>query len=103
VVEHSKIISSRLGGATFEREHMRACGLILGRVSYRAWYILYTNDALASRIWILDSSIHQQSWISKLHMLISKLYLGVVPGSVLQDAVFKIVPASPALQCTQPQ
>jgi hypothetical protein len=39
------------------------------------------------------------SWISKIHIQISKLYVSVVPGPVSQDTVFKLVFASPALQC----
>ncbi len=39
------------------------------------------------------------SWIKKLHIQISILCLSVVPGPASQDAVFKLVYASPALQC----
>ncbi len=40
------------------------------------------------------------SWIKKLHIQISILCMSVVPGPASQDAVFKLVYASPALQCT---
>jgi hypothetical protein len=37
--------------------------------------------------------------ICKLHIQISSVHMGVVPGPALQDAVFKRVYASPVLPC----
>jgi hypothetical protein len=42
------------------------------------------------------------SWIKKLHIKISILCISVVPGPASQGAVFKLVYASPALQCSLP-
>ncbi len=39
------------------------------------------------------------SWISELHIQMSKLFICVVPGPALQDAVFELVFASLGLQC----
>jgi hypothetical protein len=39
------------------------------------------------------------SWIKKLHIQISILCMSVVPGPASQDAVFKLVYTSLALQC----
>ncbi len=54
------------------------------------WQVTY-------RDWKATSII--KSWISKLQIQISKLYMSVVPGPASQDAVFKLVLAPLALQC----